>query len=115
MQKLLILRSPGVGPVKYNKLLAEYGDVFAVVDSLHLSIDFIDSVRREIDMANDAGIVYISDEDSNYGFTFNIKFNKLDAKNIVSFKLIPATDYDFAKNLYGIDSEGKEILLHKMN
>ena len=24
-------------------------------------------------------------------------------------KLIPETDYDFAKNLYGIDSEGKEI------
>ncbi len=66
LQKLLILRSPGVGPVKYNKLLAEYGDVFAVVDSLHLSIDFIDSVRREIDMANDAGIVYISDEDNDY-------------------------------------------------
>lgn len=66
LQKLLILRSPGVGPVKYNKLLAEYGDVFTVVDSLHLSIDFIDSVRREIDMANDAGIVYISDEDNDY-------------------------------------------------
>lgn len=61
------------------------------------------------------GNVYMSNEDSNYGFTFNIKFNKLDAKNIVSFKLIPETDYDFAKNLYGIDSEGKEILLHKMN
>lgn len=61
------------------------------------------------------GNVYMSNEDINYGFTFNIKFNKLDVKNIVAFKLIPVADYDFTKNLYGVDIEGKEILLHKMN
>lgn len=61
------------------------------------------------------GNVYMSEEDSNYGFTLNIKFNKLDAKDIVSFKLVPAFDYDIVKNLYGVDSEGKETLLHKMN
>ena len=61
------------------------------------------------------GNVYISNEDSNYGFTFNVKFNKLDAKNIVSFKLVPVEDNDFAKNLYGVDSNGKEILLHEIN
>ena len=61
------------------------------------------------------GNVYMSNEDSNYDFTFRITFNKLDAKNIVSFKLVPAFDYDVAKNLYGVDSEGKEILLHRMN
>ena len=66
LQKLLILRSPGVGPVKYNKLVAEYGDVFAAVDAMKLSQDFIDSVRREMDMANDLGIKYISDTDANY-------------------------------------------------
>ena len=66
LQKLLILRSPGVGAVKYNKLIAEYGDVFAVVDSLNLNQDFIDSVRREMDVANDLGIVYISDDDAIY-------------------------------------------------
>lgn len=62
-----------------------------------------------------SGNVYMSNEDSNYGFTLNIKFNKLDAKNIVSFKLIPTADYDYVKNLYGVDSDGKEILLHKIN
>ena len=66
LQKLLILRSPRVGAVKYNKLIAEYGDVFAAVDSLNLDQDFIDSVRREMDTANDLGIVYISDEDDRY-------------------------------------------------
>jgi len=62
-----------------------------------------------------SGNVYMSNEDSNYSFTFNIKFNKLDAKDIVSFKLVPAFDYDIVKNLYGVDSNGKEILLHRMN
>ena len=62
-----------------------------------------------------SGNVYMSNEDSNYGFTLNIKFNKLDAKNIVSLKLIPTADYDYVKNLYGVDSDGKEILLHKIN
>ena len=57
----------------------------------------------------------MSDEDCNYFFTFNMKYTKLNAKNIVSFKLVPLFDYDVAKNLYGIDSEGKEILLHRMN
>lgn len=61
------------------------------------------------------GNVYMSEEDCNYFFTFNMKYTKLDAKNIVSFKLVPAFDYDVAKNLYGVDSEGKEIMLHKMN
>ena len=67
LQKLLILRLPGVGAVKYNKLIAEHnGDVFATVDSLHLNQDFIDSVRQEMDVANNLGIKYISDDDSYY-------------------------------------------------
>jgi DNA processing protein len=66
LYKLLILRSPKIGPVKYNNLIVEYGDVYSVVDSLNLSQDFIDSVKREIDMANELGIKYITDKDSNY-------------------------------------------------
>ena len=66
LQKLLILRTPKVGPAKYNDLLAEYGDVFSVVDSLKLSDDFIDSVKKEMDVAYSLGIQYISDDDSRY-------------------------------------------------
>jgi len=66
LQKLLLLRTPGVGPVKYQKMLEKYGDVYAAVDSLNLSSDFVDSVKREMDMANDLGIVYITDTDKNY-------------------------------------------------
>jgi len=61
------------------------------------------------------GNVYMSEKDCNYAFSFDFPFKKLDVKDIVSFKLIPATDYDIVKNLYGVDSDGKEILLHKMN
>lgn len=61
------------------------------------------------------GNVYMSDNDCNYFYTFNMKYNKLDVKDIVSFKLIPAYDYDIVKNLYGVDSKGNEILLHKIN
>jgi len=66
LQKLLILRSPNVGPVKYNKLIAEHGDVCAAVDSLHLNQEFIDSIRHEMDCAMDLGIKYISDDNPYY-------------------------------------------------
>lgn len=66
LKKLLILRSPGVGSVKYNSLLDEYGDLNSVIDSLILSNDFIDSVKREMDVAYNMNIKYICDDDSLY-------------------------------------------------
>jgi len=66
LKKLLILRTPGVGPVKYNNLLERYGDLDAIIDSLNLSDDFVDSVKREIEMANDMNVEYIFETDSRY-------------------------------------------------
>ncbi|MFQ6696545.1 MAG: DNA-processing protein DprA [Alphaproteobacteria bacterium] len=66
MKKLLILRTPGIGPVKYNALLEKYGDIDSVVDSLNLTEDFKDSVKREINMANELDIKYIFEDDSFY-------------------------------------------------
>lgn len=66
LKKLLILRTPGVGPVKYNSLLEKYGNVDAVIDSLNLTNDFIDCTRREIDMANELDVKYIFEDDSLY-------------------------------------------------
>ena len=66
LKKLLILRTPGVGPVKYNTLLERYGDLDEIIASLNLSDDFIDSVKHEIDMANDMNIEYIFETDSRY-------------------------------------------------
>lgn len=61
------------------------------------------------------GNVYISEKDCNYQFGFDFPFQQLEAQNIISFKLIPASDYDFTKNLYGVNSNGEEILLQKLN
>lgn len=61
------------------------------------------------------GNVYISDKDCHYAFGFDFPFTKLNVKNIKSFKLIPASDYDPVKNLYGINTLDEEILLQKLN
>ncbi|MCQ2562748.1 MAG: DNA-processing protein DprA [Alphaproteobacteria bacterium] len=66
LQKLLIIRSPGIGPAKYKNLLQEFGDVYSVVDSLHLTQSFIDSVYKEIETANNLGIQYIADDNDLY-------------------------------------------------
>ncbi len=66
LQKLLILRTPGIGPVKYNNLITEYGDVGSVVDSLNLHQDFIDDIKREMGKANELNVQYICDNDDLY-------------------------------------------------
>ncbi len=66
LKKLLILRTSGIGPAKYNAFLSQYGDDDAILDALVLSDDFIDSVKREIDLAYSLNIEYICDTDSKY-------------------------------------------------
>lgn len=61
------------------------------------------------------GNAYISEYDCNYFFSFDFPFKKLDGSDIVSFRLIPANENDFTKNLYGINSKGEKILLQKFN
>lgn len=64
--KLLILRAPRIGPVRYAKLIAEYGSPASVVAALNLGDAHRDSVMREMDMASARGIVYVSDDDPRY-------------------------------------------------
>lgn len=64
--KLLILRTPGIGPVKYTQLVARFGDVAAAADSLKSDTRHVDNVRREIERAAQMGIQYICDTDSVY-------------------------------------------------
>ena len=66
LNKLLILRTSGIGPVKYRSLLNEYGTDENIIEQLKPDDDFIDSVKREIDKAIDLGIEYICDTDSRY-------------------------------------------------
>ena len=65
-EKLLILRTPKIGPARYNDLVARFGSVTAAVASLKSDSVHIDNVRREMDMAADLGIHYISDDDARY-------------------------------------------------
>lgn len=64
--KLCLLRAPRVGPVRYAKLVAEYGTPAAAVESLNLGQAHFDMVRREMDNAAAIGVRYISDSDPLY-------------------------------------------------
>ena len=64
--KLLILRTPGIGPVRYNALVKKFGSVDAAAESLKLDATHVDMVRREMDMAQKLNIHYISDDDERY-------------------------------------------------
>lgn len=65
-ERLLILRSPKVGPATYNDLLQRFGSPGVVVDFLNVSTDVRDSVMREIDMAQQLGVKFISDTEAHY-------------------------------------------------
>jgi len=66
LTKLLILRTTGIGPVKYRALLDKFGTDENIVEYLNPDEDFVDDVKREMDKAFDLGIEYISDSDSRY-------------------------------------------------
>ena len=65
-EKLLVLRAPRIGPVRYAKLIAECGSCSAAVARLGLGQGHIDMVRREMDAAVAKGIHYICDDDPRY-------------------------------------------------
>ena len=69
--KLLILRLPGIGPVKYHELIRKFGDATAVVESLQISDSHADRVQREMDAALQMGIKYISDDSPEYPANLN--------------------------------------------
>ncbi len=74
IDKLLILRSPGVGPVGYEKLIRQFGSVESAADSLRHDVSLMDSVLREIDTANKLGIHFVCDDSDLYPVSLkNIK------------------------------------------
>ena len=50
-EKLLIIRTPKIGPVRYAELKKRFGSVSAVVESMGFDNEFRDSVMREMDFA----------------------------------------------------------------
>ena len=63
---LLILRTPGIGPARFNGLVQKFGSVDAAADSLGADMAHVDMVRREMDRAQQLGVHYISDDDVRY-------------------------------------------------
>ena len=63
--RLLILRTPKIGAVKYNALVQRFGSVAAAAGAV-ASADVRDSVLREMDTAQKLGIHYICDDMSAY-------------------------------------------------
>lgn len=63
--KLLILRTPGIGPARYCELVEKFGSVDAAAQSLAHN-DVRDGVLREMDRAAQLNIHYICDTDNQY-------------------------------------------------
>lgn len=64
--KLLILRTPKIGPVKYAEIINIFGCAKSAADSLNHNDEFKDVIKREIDLAEKLNIKYISDDDNLY-------------------------------------------------
>lgn len=64
--KLLILRTPGIGPAKYGDIVRNFGDVATAAASLNADASHRDSVLREMERAAQLGIHYICEDDDFY-------------------------------------------------
>lgn len=65
-EKLLILRMPRIGPVRYAALVEKYGSVSAAVSALDIGQGHRDTVMREMERAAALNIYYICDTDADY-------------------------------------------------
>ena len=64
--QLLVFRSKGIGAIKYHELIEDCGGPEAAVEYLQVSGELMDSVRREIDLAEQLGIKYIADDSPDF-------------------------------------------------
>lgn len=64
--KLLLLRTKGIGAVKYGELIKDCGSAEAAVESIQVSGGLMDTVKREMDLAESLGIKYISDDSDEF-------------------------------------------------
>ena len=65
-ERLLILRSPKIGPASYNNLLRQFGSDSAILEHMDVSNELRDSVLREIDLANRLNVHFVCDTDDLY-------------------------------------------------
>ncbi len=66
IDRLTLIRMDGVGPVKYNQLINEFGSARSALDNLAIKDSLHDSVSREIELMNRKGSEFIFDDDPRY-------------------------------------------------
>lgn len=64
--RLLIIRTPGVGPVRYADLIRKFGTPADAASAIGPGESVRDAVMREMDAARQMGIHYICDDDARY-------------------------------------------------
>lgn len=64
--KLLVLRTPGIGPVKYAQLVQKFGSPVAAAESLMADDGFKDNIYKEMEHASKLGIKYLCDDEPMY-------------------------------------------------
>ncbi len=65
-EKLLILRTPRVGPVRFAALIEKYGSASGAVTAMNITQSQRDTVMREMERAARMGVHYICDTDARY-------------------------------------------------
>lgn len=65
-KKLLVLRTPGIGPAKYNALMEKFGNLDDIIAAINATQELHDAISDEMARAKSLHIHYISDQDDNY-------------------------------------------------
>lgn len=65
-KKLLVLRTPGIGPAKYNALMEKFGNLDDVIAAINATQELHDAISDEMARAKSLHIHYVSDQDDNY-------------------------------------------------
>ena len=64
--KLLVLRTKGIGAVKYRELIQGCGGAEAAAEALAISGGQMDAVRREMELAESLGVKYVADDSNDF-------------------------------------------------
>lgn len=59
--KLMLLRTPGVGPARYAELISQFGNAESAAETLKHDNRLRDAVLQEMNRAQELGVVYIDD------------------------------------------------------
>jgi DNA processing protein len=65
-ERLAVLRTSGIGPVKYAKLINDHGNAAAALEFLKPNQDHLDSIKKEMDLAEKLNVHYITNDSEFY-------------------------------------------------